>query len=57
MISLLITLFLLVVAFWAIRTIIPALGLPEPISTVLYVILVVVMVLYLLRVFGLLTAF
>jgi hypothetical protein len=33
---------------WAIRTVLPLLGLPAPIQTVLYVVLVVIIVLWLL---------
>jgi hypothetical protein len=54
MISLLITLLVFALIFWAIRTVLPVLGLPEPVSTILYVILVLVMALYLLSALGLL---
>lgn len=49
-VGLLVFLILIGLAFWVIRTLIPALGIPAPIGTVLYVILVVIVVVYLLQV-------
>lgn len=52
LIGLLVAILIIVVIVWAVRTLIPVLGLPQPIATVIYVILVVVVVLWLV---GLLT--
>jgi uncharacterized membrane protein (DUF2068 family) len=52
-VSLLVFLVLMGLGFWVIRTLGPALKIPDPILTVLYVVLVVMAVLYLLRTLGL----
>lgn len=54
LISLLVFLIIIGLVFWAIRTLSGTLGIPEPIVTVIYVILVVFVVLYLLQAIGLL---
>lgn len=48
LIGFLITLLIIAVILWGIRTILPALGLPEPIRTVIWVIVVVLCVVWLL---------
>lgn len=52
-IQLLVLLILVGLVFWAVRTLAPALKIPDPIVTVIYVVMVVVVVLYVLRVLGL----
>jgi hypothetical protein len=47
-VDLIVVLVVIGLLFWVVRTLIPALGIPEPIGTVIYVILVVVVVLYLI---------
>lgn len=54
-VTLLVVLLIFAVLFWAIRTLVPALGLPPAVATVLYVILVLVLVLWLLGVIGAIT--
>lgn len=51
-IQLIVALILIGLAFWAVRTLGPALKIPEPIQTIILVLMVVVVALYLLRVFG-----
>ncbi len=50
--SLLIALILIGLAFWVVRTLVPALGIPEPIGTVILVILVVLVVIWILGLIG-----
>lgn len=47
--SLLVVLILVGLCFWVLRTLAPALSIPQPIVTVLYVILVVFVVIWLLQ--------
>jgi len=47
LIGLLIALIVVVVVLWAVRTLLPLLGLPAPIHTVIYVVVVLIVVLYL----------
>jgi hypothetical protein len=47
-IPILVALIILGLLFWVVRTLVPVLGIPEPIGTVIYVILVVLVVVYLL---------
>ena len=49
MVSLLIALVILVTVIWAARTIMPLLGLPAPIQTVIYVVIVVIAVIWFVR--------
>jgi hypothetical protein len=51
-VPILVTLLLLALVVWAVRTLTPALGIPEPIATVIYVIVVVLVVLYLIGLLG-----
>ena len=53
LIGLVVLLILIGLAFWAVRTLGPALSIPPPIITVIYVVMVVLVVVYLLRVLGL----
>lgn len=53
LISLLVFLILIGLAFWVINMLSGAFGIPQPIVTVLYVVLVVFVVIYLLQVLGL----
>ena len=55
LIQLLVLLIILGLIFWAVRMLTPALGIPAPVATVIYVIMVVIAVLWLLRVAGLWT--
>ncbi len=55
LIGLLVFLIICGLVFWAINALAGAFGLPQPIITVLYVLLVIVAVLYLLQGFGLLS--
>lgn len=48
LVSLLITLVIFALVIWAVQTILPALKVPPPISTVIWVVVVVVMVLWLI---------
>ena len=47
LIGLLIALIVVVVVLWAVRTLLPLLGLPAPIRTVVEVVIVLIVVLYL----------
>ena len=53
LISLLVFLIIIGVIFWAVRQLAGAFGIPAPIVTVIYVVLVLICVLYLLQVLGL----
>ena len=53
-VGLLVFLIVIGIVFWAVRAISAAFKVPEPITTVVYVLLVLVAVLYILRGFGLL---
>lgn len=53
LISLIVFLVLIGLAFWIVRTLGGSFGIPQPVITVIYVVLVVVVVLYLLRALGL----
>lgn len=50
--GLIIALIVFAVLFWAVRTLIPLLGLPAPLTTILYVLLVLIFVLYLVNMLG-----
>lgn len=50
--SLVVMLILIGLAFWIVRTLSGAFGIPAPIVTVIYVILVVIVVMYLLQMLG-----
>lgn len=52
LISLLLLLIVLAVVVWAVRTLIPVLGIPQPIATVIYVVLVLIVVLYVVSALG-----
>ena len=54
--SLLVFVIIIALVFWALRTLAPALKIPEPIVTVIYVLLVIFSILFLLRAFGLLSS-
>lgn len=54
LIALILVLIVLALLLWCVRALLPLLGLPEPIGTVLYVLIVLVAVLYLARRFGVL---
>jgi hypothetical protein len=49
MIGLLIVLIIAALILWAVRMLLPVLGLPEPIGTVIYVVIVVIVVLWLIQ--------
>lgn len=51
-VSILVALLVVALLVWAVRTLTPALGIPEPIATVIYVILVVLVVLWLIGLLG-----
>lgn len=51
-IGLLVALILIGLVFWAVRAIVGAFGIPAPIATVIYVVLVIVVVLWLLQSVG-----
>ncbi len=51
-IQILIALIVIGLVFWVVRTLVPVLGIPEPIGTVLMVVLVVLVVLWLLSFLG-----
>jgi len=53
MITIFITLLVIVLLFWAVRTLLAAFHAPEPIPTIVYVVGVVLIVLWLLKAFGL----
>lgn len=53
LIGLFVVLVVIGLMFWAVRALMAAFKIPEPISTVVYVLLVIVVVLYLLQAFGL----
>jgi hypothetical protein len=53
MISLLITLLVILVIVYIVHLIIEALGVPEPFRRIAYIILALVVIIYLLRLFGL----
>jgi len=53
LISLLVLLIVVGLLFWAVRALSAAFGIPAPVVTVIYVLLVVFVVLYLLQVLGL----
>lgn len=55
LIGLLVTLILIGLMFWAVRTLAPVLKVPEPIVTVIYVLMVVLVVLWLVSQFGLIS--
>ena len=55
LIALLVFLIIIGLVFWAVRALAGAFGIPEPIVTVLYVVIVIVAVLYLLQALGLWT--
>ena len=52
LISLLVFIIIIGIVFWAVRALAGAFSVPQPIVTVIYVLLVVVFVLYLLQAFG-----
>jgi hypothetical protein len=52
LIGLLVALLLVALVLWVVRTLVPALGIPEPIATVLWVIAVVIVVLWLIGILG-----
>jgi len=52
LLSLLVAILLVAVVVWAVKTLVPALGIPEPIATVIYVIVVVLVVFWFLGVLG-----
>lgn len=52
LISLIVFLIVIGLAFWIVRTLSGAFGIPAPIVTVIYVVLVVIVVLYLLQILG-----
>lgn len=52
MISLIVTLIVILIIVYIVHLIIAALGLPEPFSRIAYIVLALVVILYLLRVFG-----
>ena len=52
LISLVVILVVIGLLFWVVRTLVPVLGIPQPVATVIYVILVAVVVLYLLQLLG-----
>jgi hypothetical protein len=52
LLSLLVALLLVALVVWAVRTLVPALGLPEPIATVIYVIVVVLVVFWFVGAIG-----
>lgn len=54
LIELLVVLVIIGFVFWALRALSGALGIPEQLVTVIYVLLVLVFLLYVLRLFGLL---
>jgi hypothetical protein len=45
--GLLVSLIIVALVVWAVRTLLPALGIPPPVSTVIYVVVVVLVVLWL----------
>ena len=49
MITLLVALIILVTVIWGVRTVMPLLGLPQPIQTVIYVVIVVIAVVWFVR--------
>lgn len=51
-ISLLLILMVAAVVLWAIRSILPLLGLPEPVGTILYVLVVLIVVLVIVQSLG-----
>lgn len=53
LIGLLVFLIVIGLIFWAVRAIAGAFGIPQPIVTIIYVVLVIVCVLYLLQALGL----
>lgn len=52
LLSLLVTLIVIGLVFWAVRALLAAFGIGDPIATVVYVLLVVVVILYLLSLVG-----
>lgn len=50
--GLLVALLIVALILWAVRTLVPALGIPEPIATVVWVIVVVLVVLWLVGLIG-----
>lgn len=52
-VGLLVALILIGLLFWGVRAIVSAFAIPPPIATVVYVILVIIVVLWLLQSFGL----
>jgi len=54
--GLLVTLLVLCLVFWAIRRILAATGVGEPITTIVYVVFVLIVCFYLLSAFGLVPA-
>jgi hypothetical protein len=51
-VGLLIALLLVALLLWAVRTLVPALGIPEPIGSVIWVIAVVLVVLWVVGLLG-----
>lgn len=56
LIGLLVALIIIGLIFWAVRTVGPALSIPQPILTVIYVLLVVFVVIWLLGAIGLISS-
>jgi hypothetical protein len=54
-VSIIVAVLLLALALWALRTLAPTIGLPAPVVTVLYVLVVCLFVLWLLGALGLLS--